>query len=312
MKSMYFGKIVFVVFLIISCSNSNNNEVDIVIEENVEEEVNDETIVLEIPIEITNNYEPIVNNLVSDDFEESTLDSNKWFRRQELNKDTKKVTEEERFIDFKNGNLICYGMEGKGGGIVSKNHMKYGFYSLKWRVTGFVINSKSSYHPGLWSGKSNGTKEGRTSLPDKNWTEIDLVEVTNATIDGKFGAATQADAPCRINGKKINDASVNGSLGEKAIMKSFYNDDIDGEFHTYGLEYTPGFIQVWRVINDEWIKLGNQVIFDDKEKGTINSIPEECRSEMFWYLGNLWTGGGNDEVVTTMELDWFKLYDFKE
>lgn len=303
------GVFLGVILLIFGCESSTDNTLENKEEieevaENIKEEDIETAELLLIPAEVTEKYNTTHNVIVSDEFDGSSLNTDRWYRRKELIKENKRVTEEDRFIELKEGKLVCYGMEGKGGGIVSKNITSFGFYSLKWRVTGFPLNLKSSYHPALWSGKSNG----RETLKDNDWTEIDLVEV----VSRGNNVVTQADAPCRINNLKINDKTANGTLGEKAIMKSFYNDPLDEKFHIYGMEYTPEYIQVWEVKNNTWQKLGITVVFDDKNIGTVSSIPKKCHSDMFWYLGNLWTGGGDDNVKTTMELDWFRYYELKK
>ncbi|MEH0152649.1 T9SS type A sorting domain-containing protein [Limibacter armeniacum] len=264
----------------------------------------------DLPAEISGKYYSYINTNRSDDFEGASLNSSKWLRREATNQTNKRITEDPSFIVLSNGTLICKGKDNTAGGIVSKNSMKYGFYMVRWKLSGFSPTRKSSYHPSIWSANCNGYNgPERTCLSGSNWTEIDLIEVTN--YGG--GARTQADAPCRINGTKINDPAANGSLGEKAIMKSFYDFDIDTDWHIYGLEYNWNYMQVWRYVNGEWLKLGRQVVFNSSSTGSISSIPKVCRSDMFWYIGNLWTGGGdsNEPDVTKLVVDYFRLYQVK-
>jgi hypothetical protein len=270
------------------------------------------------PKKVKDIYDTKVDKSISDEFDgNGEIDLKKWNYRQ--TKPTG-IAVGKKFVHKENGKLICYGWkkERKAGGIVTKNKSHFGFIETKFKVSGIFNDRQTIWHPSIWGAQCNGQVDfGKECLKsDGNWLEIDMMEFENTPT-----ARWSADAPARVRVESLKrSVKVNDNNGKKlGFKKAIMIKKVTDNFHAWrqlGLEYNPKYLQLWEVLNGEWTKMGRKIVFNHKTP-SLSSIPKECASQMFWYLGNLFNPYKNqkfeEKEVTnsTLEIDYFRFYPLK-
>ena len=221
-----------------------------------------------IPQPIQNLYQSKVDSSISDEFNnnrtDNSVDLTKWNYRR-----TKNSGPSTKYVKEQFGYVSCKGIKAdkRAGGIVTKKFKKYGFYTVKWRALGIASNKRSAWHPSIWSAVGNGQLEGtkaKKQVPNigKGWLEIDMIEFENFSTTNTYWSS---DAPARVpspnpNGKliKVNDAEGIKLGYKKAVMIPKVTSGF-ASWQTHGLEYTPTYLQMWKITNKGWSKQGKKL-----------------------------------------------------
>lgn len=151
----------------------------------------------------------------------------------------------------------------------------------------------------------NGHGNTVTLGPGGDWIEIDFIEYEV----GKLGWSS--DAPPFVNGKKRKDT------GDRAIMVPRTTSGVVNSWNVHGLEYTPDYLQVWRLNSKGWKKIGTKVNFKSGRTFNETTVPKSARTFGYWYIGNLWLTQFSrfvdaDQMQDTKFLvDYFRYYPRK-
>ncbi|TWT80251.1 hypothetical protein CA13_16640 [Planctomycetes bacterium CA13] len=297
--------------------------------------------VTDLPAESSRHYADAIDPSISDEFNSSRLDTQKWGRRNtggasvadHSGDDSLIVMESEESDDHSSTQYVSVKATAKNGpvrtgGIVSRASGYYGFYVVRFRYRGLnspeVIEKKTIWHPAVWSGKSDNIDDAnRTTASDGYWLEIDFVEWETQT------GGWSCDAPARlVDSKGVKRKVVTKGHGmEKAIMK----DEVaihDARWQTVGLEYSPDFLKLWQWKNGRWEYYNDRhvaFVEDDlrrpESKYTITTIGKKAAQPCFWLLGNvvsryLVPAIESKTIKHTMEdmsfdIDYFRYYRHK-
>ncbi len=291
--------------------------------------------VKELPREVSKNYEQVIDQSISDEFNASKLDKKKWARRntggayvEDYFRDKSLVTfESEREGATSTKYISMKGIASDGkirtAGIVSTASGFYGFYVTRFRFRGLstenVAKHKTIWHPSVWGGMlDNADGVVKRTNKSKYWLELDMMEWDPAK--NGWGSHTNA----RFLDSNGKSRIVNVRNEEKAKMV----DDIQypkEEWITLGLEYTPEELVAWQWKDNKWVKINDrEVKFVDIDKSnpeasyTIDKIGKESRQPIFWMLGNvvsryLYKRIENKTVTHSMDdmsvdFDYFRYY----
>lgn len=285
-----------------------------------------------LPEQLAEVYEPEPDLRRSDEFNGrragNAFDESRWHFRESTKKGLGQGPE---FVEERDGKLIAYGRKSlrKAGGIVSNEPFQFGWYGFRWRTTGMPEDQRSAWHPSIWGSwdDTRGNYVQGTRGDGESWMEIDILEfVTHSPTSTFWGS----DAPAYIwddsLGKRVKVNDPDGrSLGwEKAIMfdgtHDRHNGEVigtkgHGEWQTWGMEYHPDYLQMWKLEGDQWVKVGNTVTFtDDSVTPTERTVPKKAVKPLYWYLGNLFLPHGRTEIQedqitnSTFEIDWFRYH----
>lgn len=283
----------------------------------------------DLPVDLEGVYKSTANKRLSDEFngerKNASFDKSKWHFR----KSTKSgLGQGEEFVQEKGGKLICYGhkKKRKAGAIVSNNYFQYGWYAFKWKTTGIAEGKRNAWHPSIW-GSLDDTRKNRVPRTDgkgDSWMEIDIMEFSTWS---KTGTDWSSDAPAYLWVDSLQrKVKVNRGLGpsfgwKKAIMIDGKKDKYKGEvlgkhdfdkWQTWGMEYHPDYLQMWKKDENGWVRVGNKITFTNNEMPpSLRTIPEKAAKPLYWYIGNLFLPQGKTEIQedqitnSTFEVDWF-------
>ena len=286
----------------------------------------------EMPAELKGIYSSEPNSEYSDEFNENRLgnafDISKWHFRESTKTGLGQGNE---FVQEKDGKLICYGIKSKrkAGAIVSNNYFQYGWYAFKWKATGMPEDQRNAWHPAIW-GSLDDTRKNTvpgTNGPGDSWMEIDIMEFSTWP---KTYTNWNSDAPAYIWVDSLNKkVKVNIEPGpsfgwEKAVMidgiKDEYNGEVIGrsghdQWQVWGMEYHHDYLQMWKKDGEDWVKVGNTIVFtEDEIIPSSKTVPRKAVKPLYWYIGNLFLPHGNTEIQeeqisnSTFEVDWFHFH----
>lgn len=290
-----------------------------------------------VPSAVAYMYKPTPDWSISDDFNGSRTDASfdtlKWHYRLPNESRTGLATGSD-YVQEKDGKLICYGLKQtrKAGAIITNKYSQYGWYAFRWKATGIDADKRNAWHPAIWGALNNSKKESApgTIGEGSNWMEIDIVEFNSwSTTMTEWSA----DAPAYLwvdslkQKVKVNTGRGPGFGWKKAVMFDGVNDKYKGqilggdgfdEWQTWGLEYHPEYLQMWKKDGDTWVKVGHTVIFTDNDiKPTLRTVPRQALCPLYWYIGNLYMPQNTDKPIreeeitnSTLQVDWFHFYPF--
>jgi len=157
----------------------------------------------------------------SDEFNGTALDTAKWQYRD----DSKLLsTQTPNNVTVKDGMLVISlrkeQVDGKpytGGGIISREVFRYGYYEARLRIA-----TGSGWHSSFWMMRYNG----KDTYGDQRTVELDVIENLSNNLFS-YGINTHRWTPPHIE------------VGHKDIE----TPDLSKDFHTFGCEYTPDVIR---------------------------------------------------------------------
>lgn len=290
----------------------------------------------DLPKELKKVYHKKPSKKHSDEFngkrKNNSFDTKKWHYRESTKKG---LGQGQEFVEEKDGKLFCYGIKEKrkSGAIVSNDYFQYGWYAVKWKTTGIYHNKRNAWHPSVWGSldDTRGNKVPGTYEKGKSWMEIDLLEFSTG---GGEHTDWSSDAPAYIWVDSLQK-KVKVNVGEgpkfgwkKAIMidgkKDAYKGEVigakgHGEWQTVGMEYHPDYLQMWKLDGEQWVKIGNKVVFTDNTiPPSLRTVPKKAVKPLYWYVGSLFFTYGKtpikEEQITnsSFQVDWFHYHPLKK
>lgn len=262
--------------LLLSCSKEET-QLDITTSPSVDEQltVYENIAVNHMPSNISNLYRAKADYKVSDEFNGSTLDRNKWAYR--ALKDPTKWGASDKYVYFREDNGSKFVSikgnwnEKKGSGISNKEQSHFGFYTVKWRTAGITKTKKTPWHPAIWYTKHNfASGSDFRNVNATNFTEIDFVEYWHLPI-----------------WHSQNIIFEDGKKKATQIMRP-NNDDFptkNTNWQIHGLEYNPKYTQLWQKIGSEWKKIGKRIPINNEET-TQSSLNKNSATAGYWILSN--------------------------
>lgn len=259
----------------------------------------------QLPAGTREQYVSYVDASISDEFNASKLDLNKWGRRATggymvsdfLNDSSLVVMKSQMLQDGEKVNYLSIKGIGEDGpirtaGIVSKATGYYGFYVVRFRYEGFdnplTKQEGTIWHPSVWGAETNHAARLKRNIGKQDfWVEIDFMEWE--------GRCWSSDAPARLVDSKGKKRKVitKGEGIEKCVMRKEVQK-FDNEWQTIGLEYSPEYFKLWEWKNGKWQPMGDRVVRfveDDAEvpesKYTLATMGKKARTPVFWLIGNV-------------------------
>lgn len=161
----------------------------------------------------------------SDEFNGASLDAAKWMYRTDVKMDSSQRPEN---VSVENGQLVIHlrkaehgGKYHTGGGVISKERFRYGYYEAHVQMHG-----GSGWHQSVWAMFAG---EGDTTYPQQMRTEIDGMEFdSDVTWKGHMGLI-KWKGPKSSTSLSCTPGVYRGALGF----------DASAGFHNYGFEWTP-------------------------------------------------------------------------
>lgn len=289
----------------------------------------------ELPSGTKENYLDYRDASISDEFNDPTLDTNKWGRRNSGNATTRTFDKDPDLLKMESepiggGQSVKYvsikatANDGpiRTTGIVSKASGFYGFYVTKFRYRGLdtpeVRADETIWHPAIWGGRLDNIDDGapKQTAGVDFWLELDFMEWDN--LRNGWGSHTNA----RL--KDSEGVRRNITPDEKAKMKD-HVDVVEADWQTVGIEYSPDHLKLWKWNGTTWTLLSDRTVsfIDDNittpENGyTVSTIGKKSRSPVFWLLGNIVANfiltrvndGTNTKTMADMsfDIDYFRYY----
>ena len=157
----------------------------------------------------------------SDDFNGTALDTAKW----EYRHDSKLLsTQTPNNVSVKDGMLVISlrkeqsnGKPYTGGGIISREVFRYGYYEARLRIA-----TGSGWHSSFWMMRYNG----KDTFGEQRTVELDIIENLSSNLSS-YGINTHRWTPPHI------------SVGQKDID----TPDLSKDFHIFGCEYAPNAVR---------------------------------------------------------------------
>ncbi len=158
----------------------------------------------------------------SDEFDGQSLDTAKWVYRT----DSKMwSTQKPENISVSGGSLriavrkeAAGGKEYTGGGVISKEAMRFGYYEARFKVP-----PGKGWHSSFWMMKHDGS-----GGPGTKATELELDAIENDSVNSRsYG----------VNVHKWQ--GEHKSYGHKVVE----TPDLSAGFHVFGCEYTPSVVR---------------------------------------------------------------------
>jgi beta-glucanase (GH16 family) len=159
-----------------------------------------------------------------DDFSGTTLNQSKWMYRTDVKAESSQRPENVR---VKSGDLVIEmkkqadrGKEYTGGGAISKQRFRYGYYEARVKMFG-----GSGWHESVWAMVA---PDGTTTYPLQMRTEIDGLEFDSATPERAHMGLIVWHGPHERQPISCTPGTYQLPLGFDATQG----------FHTYGFEWT--------------------------------------------------------------------------
>lgn len=161
----------------------------------------------------------------SDDFNGSSLDATKWMYRSDVKMESSQRPEN---VSVEGGQLIIHlrkedhrGKHYTGGGVISKEKFRYGYYEARVKMFG-----AAGWHQSVWAMAAG---DGSTTYPPQMHTEIDGMEFdSDIPWKGHMGLI-KWKGPGSSSSLSCTPGVYRGALGF----------DTSAGFHNYGFEWTP-------------------------------------------------------------------------
>ena len=229
---------------------------------------------------------------ISDEFDTYLEWDTKWTKRRTQGDTTQISIETDK--DDPNLKYLClkaYGATLKGSGITTMNPSKYGFYTAKWRMKGITPHVKTIWHPAIWACCLNFGDNPRGDEVPYQRMELDPMEAWgNATWGSHFITWTdKSSRPYHLYGP----------------TSTF---PVSPEWETFGMEYTPDYISVWRLVNNEW-KFCRSVPFSD-QRNSASKANYRHRQNVYWILSNFYIRNSAQHDDSEFDVDYFRYYPY--
>lgn len=164
-----------------------------------------------------------------DDFGGAKLDQSKWMYRTDVKAQSSQRPEN---VSVENGTLVIHlrkedhrGMQHTGGGVISKQKFRYGYYEARVRM-----HAGAAWHQSVWAMAAG---DGSTTYPDMIRTEIDGMEFdSDMPWKGHMGLIKWT-SPKNSTHMTCTPGVYRGPLGF----------DASTGFHTYGFEWTEANVR---------------------------------------------------------------------
>lgn len=255
------------------------------------------------PSSVQSSYSSSLDPTVSDDFNDSSIDWAKWQYRTDGTSDWSTSSSDvylatvgsDRFLSIK-GNYANM----TGSGISSRDTVKYGFYIVKWQVSGWADNGSNGWHPSVFgagcdfSGSGNGN-----CIPNV----INQTHRLEADFMEGFGGTT---AYWKSHLLLWYASSIYQNIDMKAQQTTWPNTST--AWNILGMEYTPTYIAVWQNSSGVWTKIKSVPITTAGSSST--NINVAYRTPLYWILSNK---KGNTSYITGnswLHVDYFYHYDY--
>ena len=175
---------------------------------------------------LTGSYPPPGYTLKwSDGFQGATLDLSKWMYRTDVKAESSQRPEN---VAVENGTLVIHlkkendrGKSYTGGGIISKQRFRYGYYEARAKMHG-----GAGWHQSVWAMAAG---DGSTTYPPDMRTEIDGMEFdSDSPTLGHMGLI-----------KWLGPSQNKSVTCTPGVYRGPLTFDASADFHTYGFEWTP-------------------------------------------------------------------------
>ena len=210
----------------------------------------------------------------SDEFNDGTLDTNKWcFRTDSKHWSTQlpanvSVHDGEIFLSVKKED--AGGKHYTGAGVISKLTFKYGYYESRFKVP-----PGAGWHTSFWMMKHDG--KGGTG-PTASAQELDVCENDSVNL-ARYG----------VNVHKWNP-QPHVSMGGKGVT----TPDLSADFHTFGCEFTPETVKYY---------------FEGKLVQTV-AVTNFAHSDQHIWLTTIASQLGKTKAVDDTKLPAAAVYDY--
>lgn len=226
-----------------------------------------------LPLEILTKYKRKADYSISDEFNSSSLNRNKWAYRTQKDPAYWGTTDYVKMVNQKGTTFLSLRgnwKERKGSGIAAKKAVKFGFHIMRWRTVGIEPNKSTPWHPSVWTSVSNFASgaDARSFNPNGKFTEIDFVEYWYQPIWHTQTIAWKDGKVDKIQRLRDNN-------------KDFPN----GTWQVNGLEYHPNYLQLWKKNGNKWVKDGKRVPIN-KKSNTDYRLNKYFAKAGYWILSN--------------------------
>jgi len=210
----------------------------------------------------------------ADEFDGPVLDTNKWVFRTDSKLWSKQKPEN---VSVQKGRLMLAvkkeeagGMHYTGGGVISRQTFKYGYYEARFKVP-----PGAGWHTSFWMMLHNGN--GGTG-PTVSAQELDVCE-NDSVHQNSYG----------VNVHKWNPKPHVALKG-----KSVNTPNLSDDFHVYGCEFTPTTVKYY---------------FDGKLVQTVDVSQFEHSDQNIW-LTTIAASLGGTKAVDDSKLPAAAVYDY--
>ena len=226
-----------------------------------------------LPPEIVHIYENQVDSSISDEFDDESLNTDKWAYRTRNNPTIWGTQNYVRMIDQEEAKFVSIRgrwSERKGSGIAQKEPSHYGFHVIRWRTVGISPNKRTPWQPSIWTSTENFSSGDDFRSIDTNgkFTEIDFVEYWYNPVWHSQTITWE-----------------NGSKTRTQIMRPNADDFPNGNWQVHGLEYHPDYFQLWEETENGWEKSGAKIPITNDPNSSAN-VNRDFAKAGFWILSN--------------------------
>lgn len=159
----------------------------------------------------------------SDDFNGSTLDTQRWAYRTDSKllstQAPENVSVSGGLLKIALGKQSLRGKDYTGGGIISRESFRYGFYEARMKIA-----AGSGWHSSFWMQKYNGVD----TLGDKATLEMDVIENGSSNLHGYS-----------VNTHRWQTSHI--AAGHKEVA----TPDLSADFHVFGCDYEKDTIRYY-------------------------------------------------------------------
>lgn len=161
----------------------------------------------------------------SDEFDGLKLDTTRWMYRTDVKMESSQRAEN---ISVAGGHLVIHlkkeqhrGKEYTGGGVISRERFRYGYYEARVKMHG-----APGWHQSVWAMYAG---DGSTTYPEQMRTEIDGMEFDSDVVWKGHMGLIKWRGPGKNSSLTCSPGVYRGALGF----------DASADFHNYGFEWTP-------------------------------------------------------------------------
>ncbi|WP_326764015.1 glycoside hydrolase family 16 protein [Streptomyces sp. NBC_01591] len=162
-----------------------------------------------------------------DEFDDTTVDTAKWNFRTDVKaysaQRKENVTESGGSLSINLKKEAYAGKEFTGGGVVSKQRLRYGYYETRAR-----INDGSGWHSSFWLMGGDGS----TTFPADQRTEVDGFEIDSVN-------------PTKL-AHNVHSWKGSGATGPVHYGSGTYDSGLDlRQWHTYGIDWSESGVKFY-------------------------------------------------------------------